>query len=282
MGKGKYPVPVIKWAGGKRQLLPKIVSCLPVDFHRYYEPFFGGGALFCELMPVAATVNDVNEELIHMYLQIKENPDKVCRELSDLEQIYNGKILMEEKDVLYYEWRNLFNQYLLKKEDSNSAFFAALMIFLNKAGFNGLYRVNSSGMYNVPSAHRKFVRACDADNIMALSNVLRNTEILCGDFADVCQNAVAGDFVFFDSPYYGTFDHYQTGGFSESDHLRLFDLFVALSRKGVFCMMTNSNCDFIRHLYRDFLIETVDVKRMINCDGKHRVGQEVIVRNYCE
>ena len=102
---------------------------------------------------------------------------------------------------------------------------------------------------------------------------------MCGDFVKACENAKEGDFVFFDSPYYDTFDGYQAGGFSKADHFRLFEMFKTLSDKGVYCMMTNNNCDFIKNLYQDFNIKIIDVKRMINCDGKNRVGKEVIVTN---
>lgn len=274
------PVPIIKWAGGKRQLIPQITKMIPEKFNKYYEPFFGGGALFCELMPVSATINDFNKQLIDMYKQIKTDPNGVCNALFDLQHQYNEKETIEEKDALYYEFRKSFNDYLIGNIDIKYSLQAALLIFLNKAGFNGLYRVNASGMYNVPSAHRKNVKAYDRDNIMAMSKALKKTKIMCGDFAKACNDAEKEDFVFFDSPYYDTFDTYQAGGFSETDHIRLFELFKALSDKGVYCMMTNNNCDYIKNLYKDFNIKIVDVKRMINCDKKNRVGKEVIVTNY--
>lgn len=274
------PVPVIKWAGGKRQLIPQITQMMPKKFNKYYEPFFGGGALFCELTPISATINDFNKQLIDMYKQIKADPNGVCAALFDLQRQYNEKETMEEKDALYYEFRKLFNEYLANDVSIKYSLSAALLIFLNKAGFNGLYRVNASGMYNVPSAHRKNVKAYDRDNIMAMSKALKKTKIMCGDFSKACNDAEKWDFVFFDSPYYDTFDTYQAGGFSEMDHIRLFELFKTLSDNGVYCMMTNSNYDFIKNLYKDFNIKVIDVKRMINCDGKNRVGKEVIVTNY--
>lgn len=279
-GNFQKPTPVIKWAGGKRQLIPQITQLMPEEFGEYYEPFFGGGALFCELTPAAATINDLNKQLVGMYEQIKADPDGVCAALSDLQHQYNEKETMEEKDALYYELRKSFNRYLATGADIKCSLPAALLIFLNKAGFNGLYRVNASGMYNVPPAHRKTVKAFDRENIMAMSKALEKTKIMCGDFARACKNAEEGDFVFFDSPYYNAFDTYQAGGFSEADHVRLFELFKTLSGKGVYCMLTNNNCDFIKSLYRDFTIEVVDVKRAINCVGENRVGKELIVTNY--
>lgn len=272
--------PVLKWAGGKRQLVPIIKQMMPESYNRYYEPFFGGGALFCDLAPQSAIINDFNKQLIGMYKQIKNHPGDVCTALSDLQRQYNELEKMEDKDALYYEFRQLFNDYLVKNEEIKYSLPAALLIFLNKAGFNGLYRVNSSGLYNVPSAHRKTVKAYSSDNIKAMSKILKKAKIMCGDFEKACKDANKGDFVFFDSPYYDTFDTYQAGGFSEEDHIRLFNLFKKLSSNGVYCMMTNNDCDYIKNLYREFNIKVVDVKRMINSNGKNRTGKEVIITNY--
>ena len=272
--------PVIKWAGGKRQLIPQILELMPANYERYYEPFFGGGALFCELAPAHSTINDYNRQLIDMYKQIKANPDGVCKELLELQNQYNNKQSMQEKDEFYYVCRQRFNEYLVSGCINQSTIYSALLIFLNKAGFNGLYRVNASGLYNVPPAHRKNIKTYDRDIIFAMSRLLQKTRILCGDFEKACKDAKSGDFVFFDPPYYDTFDTYQAGGFSEIDHQRLFGLFKSLSDKGVYCMMTNNNCDYIKDLYKNYNIKVVDVKRMINCDGKNRTGKEVIVTNY--
>lgn len=272
--------PVIKWAGGKRQLLPTIKPMLPENFGKYFEPFFGGGALFCDVQPQKAVINDFNKQLVGMYKQIKADPEGICQALFDLQNQYNSKDTMKEKDALYYEFRKSFNEYLKEGDEIKYSLPAALLIFLNKAGFNGLYRVNASGLYNVPPAHRKIINAYDSENVKALSKLLKKTKIMCGDFEKACKDAVAGDFVFFDSPYYDTWDTYQAGGFSEADHIRLFNLFKKLSDNGVYCMMTNNDCDFIKNLYKDYNIKIIDVKRMINCDGNKRTGKEVIVTNY--
>lgn len=278
MEQAKNVSPVIKWAGGKRQLLPTIKPMLPETYGRYFEPFFGGGALFCDVQPDKAVINDFNKQLIGMYKQIKKDPNAVCAALYDFQEQYNGKSSMEEKDALYYEFREDFNACI--DDDIKTSLSAALLIFLNKAGFNGLYRVNASGKYNVPSAHRKTVKAYERENIEGMSKLLKKAKIMCGDFEKACKDAEAGDFVFFDSPYYDTFDTYQAGGFSEADHIRLYNLFDSLSQKGVYCMLTNNDCDFIKKLYAKYNIKTIDVKRMINCDGNNRVGKEVIITNY--
>ena len=159
--------PVIKWAGGKRQLLPILEPMLPT-FKRYYEPFFGGGALFCDIVPPKSTINDCNAQLVTMYKQIKTSPAAVCAELLEMQTRYNALRTMEQKDALYYELREEYNCRISEKRKD----VAALLIFLNKAGFNGLYRVNSAGRYNVPPAHRKQIKAYDEENIIALSKAL--------------------------------------------------------------------------------------------------------------
>lgn len=270
--------PVIKWVGGKRQLLPTIRSMLPKTFGKYFEPFFGGGALFCDIQPDNAVINDCNKSLVGMYKQIKKDPNAVCAALYDFQEQYNSKSSMEEKDALYYKFREDFNTCI--NNDINTPLSAALLIFLNKAGFNGLYRINASGKYNVASMHCKSVKAYEQENIEGMSKLLKKTKIMCDDFENACKDAKTGDFVFFDSPYYNTFDIYQSNGFSESDHIRLYNLFDSLSQKGAYCMLTNNNCDFIKNLYAKYNIKTVGVKRMINCNANNRTGKEVIITNY--
>ena len=270
--------PVVKWAGGKRQLLPEISARMPVSFGTYYEPFFGGGALYFDKAPKRAVVNDSNNQLINMYRQIKSNPNDVISFLSKYQNEYNEQTTKESRAGCYYKNREKFNQFISKSIFTPES--AALFIFLNKAGFNGLYRVNAKGLLNVPSAHRKTLNSFDENNILKVSKLLQETEILQGDFEKACENAKKGDFVFFDSPYYGTFDAYQAGGFSKGDHERLAKLFKKLSDKGVYCILTNSETDFIKDLYKDFYIDVVSAKRRINCDGNKRMGTEVIICNF--
>lgn len=264
--------PVIKWAGGKTQLLNEIEMRIPHDFGRYYEPFIGGGALFLYLEPQRATINDYNFKLTNLYNVIKNNPNELIDRLSELQENHS--------EDYYFEIRDLFNENILNNEYSIDD--AAYFIYLNKMCYNGLYRVNSSGLFNVPSGKKKKASLFDKDNIFDVSDLLQHTTIRTGDFEKACNRARQGDFVFFDSPYYDTFDTYQANGFSKDDHIRLANLFKRLSERGVYCLLTNSDTDFIRSLYQDdnFIIETVEVKRMINCDGNNRTGTEVIIRNY--
>lgn len=270
--------PVLKWAGGKRQLIPKLKEVMPPSYGTYYEPFFGGGALFFELQPKKAVINDFNPFLMNIYTQIRDNLDTVASLLFSLDKTYNAYKTDEERTKYYYSLRDSFNECITKQKFTE--YTAALFIFLNKAGFNGLYRVNKAGLYNVPPAHRKEIHSYSYENMLGVSKALQKTTILTGDFADSLKGAKKNDLVFFDSPYYDTFDTYQAGGFSEEDHIRLFQTYEQLSEKGVYCILTNNDCDFIKDLYHGYYIEEIPVKRMINCDGKNRTGKEVIITNY--
>ena len=270
--------PVIKWAGGKRQLLPEIEKYIPKSYNTYYEPFFGGGALYFHISPTKAIINDINPQLINVYNQIKFNSSELIEILSIFEIEYNSFCTMEEKDKYYYSKRAEYNNCLFN--NIQTVYSAALLIFLNKTGFNGLYRVNKTGQYNVPSGHKEKINLYDKNNIQEIQSLLNSVTICSDDFENVCETAQAGDFIFFDSPYYDTFTSYQASGFSEKDHKRLHNLFRRLTEKGVFCMTTNNNCEYIRNLYKDFNIREISVKRMINRDASNRTGEEVIITNY--
>lgn len=276
--------PIVKWAGGKRQLLNEIEPFVPALINTYYEPFFGGGALLFALEPKKAVINDMNSQLINMYMQVQDRLDQLLSILDFYQTSYNSKNTIAEKDEYYYNLRNEYNRLnvvLNGDFTSNitaSLTCAALFIFLNKACFNGLHRVNSKGLFNVPSAHKATLNLYD-DNIKSVSAILKQCDILNTDFEKACENAKQGDFVFFDSPYAETFDTYQAGGFSEEDHIRLAKLFKTLSDRNVKCVLTNNDCDFIRDLYKDFNIKSVCVKRLINRDSSKRSGREVIISN---
>lgn len=272
------PTPMIKWAGGKRQLLSTIKELVPKEYNVYCEPFVGGGALFLDLCPNSSIINDFNTQLVNVYKQIKYNYRKVVSELQNYQDIYNSMPSDDIRCQYYYTKRADFNRAI--GDDILDENTAALFIFLNKAGFNGLYRVNQKGLFNVPPAHRDKLNTYDIDNIKEIHDLLSQCNIMCGDFEGACETLQKGDFVFFDSPYYGTFDAYQAGGFSDKDHLRLKDLYDRLTNDGVYCMLTNSNEPYIKDLYNKYNIIKIDVKRMINSDGSNRKGQEIIVTNY--
>ena len=271
--------PFVKWAGGKRQLIPAINERLPKEFDTYYEPFVGGGALLFATAPKKAVVGDINTVLVNTYNQIKNDVDSLTTILDRLIAEHHEA---EDKKSFYLEMRSKYNNKI--EENDISLVTTALFMYLNKTCFNGLYRVNSKGLFNVPFNNRKTLNIYSKENLDDIAKYLSNVEILNCDFEETCKNAKKGDFVFFDSPYAplkpDSFESYTKEGFALEEHIRLANLFKELSKKGVYCMLTNHNTELINDLYKDFNIEVVPVKRMINSDAKNRVGEEVIITNY--
>lgn len=287
--------PIVKWAGGKTQLLEHIETMLPTTakcigktapfldqmipshFVNYFEPFLGGGAVLLKLAPESATVNDINTELINMYRQVKENPYAVIDELARLD--YEHEMVSDVKHYYYYV-REMFNLYLGQSSPQQ----AARLIYLNKHCFNGLYRVNSHGLFNVPFNNKKSGNSFDTENILRISAYLQKVNILNVDFEEAVADAKAGDFVFFDSPYVPlnptSFTDYTKEGFGYEEHLRLARLYKRLSEQGVYCMLTNHNTELVNELYKDFHIKVVQVSRNINSNASARKGEEVIITNY--
>lgn len=270
--------PFLKWAGGKRQLLAQIRERMPREYNRYYEPFIGGGAVVFDLLPENALINDINEALINAYVQIRENVDSF---LDNIHRIDSA--IGEDGKAYYYSMRNLYNMKLEKMEYDIEL--AALFVFLNKHCFNGLYRVNSKGLFNVPYNNSKRV-SCDEESIRMTSDYLKRVTITTGDFEDACRNSGRGDFVFLDSPYAPlnptSFESYTKEGFTLESHERLARLYDELTERGCYCMLTNHNTELIEQLYgnKGYTISVVNVKRMINSDANNRKGQEVIICNY--
>lgn len=270
--------PFVKWAGGKRQLLAQIRERMPREYNRYYEPFIGGGAVVFDLLPKNALINDINEALINAYVQIRENVDSF---LDNIHRIDSA--IGEDGKAYYYSMRNLYNMKLEKMEYDIEL--AALFVFLNKHCFNGLYRVNSKGLFNVPYNNSKRV-SCDEESIRMTSDYLKRVTITTGDFEDACRNSGRGDFVFLDSPYAPlnptSFESYTKEGFTLESHERLARLYDELTERGCYCMLTNHNTELIEQLYgnKGYAISVVNVKRMINSDANNRKGQEVIICNY--
>lgn len=267
--------PFVKWAGGKRQFIDKIMAKKPLYFNNYYEPFVGGGAVLFALAKKNSHINDINTHLIHTYNVIKENP----LELMEIIDSYDSILLNDEK---YKEIRALYNQHIEEKIYNTQT--AALFIFLNKHAFNGLFRVNSRGLFNVPWNKKESGTSYNKDNILDISQFLKNITITSTDFVDAVSNAQESDFVFFDSPYAPlnptSFTSYDKTGFKLEDHERLARLYKELTNKGVYCLLTNHNTELIRDLYKDFEIEEINVRRSINSVASKRVGKEVIITNY--
>lgn len=270
--------PFLKWAGGKRQLLDKIIDRMPKSFNNYYEPFIGGGALLFELQPAKAVINDINASLINAYITIAEKPFEFISAVIELDSQ-----IPEDGKTYYYSLRERYNNKLVKTEYDTEL--AALFVFLNKHCFNGLYRVNAKGLFNVPYNNSKR-ESINKESIIAISEYLKNIKIMQGDFEKACNDAQRGDFVFFDSPYAPlnptSFESYTKEGFDIESHKRLANLFKKLTDKGCYCMLTNHNTEFINDLYgnKGYKIDVVSVKRMINSNASKRVGEEVIIYNY--
>ena len=272
--------PFVKWAGGKTQLLEVIESHLPETFNRYFEPFVGGGALLFKLQPKAFSINDSNEELICVYK---------CLENNELFELLKNELLKHEEshsEEYYYQVREMD-----KLEGFNNLPIyvrAGRMIYLNKACFNGLYRVNSKGYFNVPSGKKKVVNCFDKKTFDNLNLFFKNRKpvITSIDFEEAVKNAKTGDFVYFDPPYdtweeKNSFTSYDKNAFGKEEQIRLAKVFKELSDKGVYVMLSNHNTKFINELYKGFHITVVPAKRMINskADGRGEV-EEVIITNY--
>ena len=270
--------PFVKWAGGKRQLLGEIRRRLPESFDNYYEPFVGGGAVFFDLRPARAAINDVNASLINAYCQIRDAPLDV---MDYLDAVDAGQAAAPCAKTYYYEVRERYNEALAAGAADPEC--AALFIYVNKHCFNGLYRVNAKGRFNVPFNNSRRASYLP-ENILSLSEVLKSAVITCGDFEPAVDGAKTGDFVFFDSPYVplkaDTFEAYTKEGFAKEEHERLARLFRKLAGRGVSCMLTNHDTPFIRKLYDGFPIDSVAVRRSINSDASKRTGTEVIITSY--
>lgn len=279
MVKGK---PFVKWAGGKRQIMNELLKYIPENYNTFYEPFVGGGALFFELFNSygkKAVINDYNKELMNVYRCLKDETlfDKLFNEL-------NHHMTNHSEDY-YYEIRNIDRN---KKKFSKISDYkrAARTIYLNKACFNGLYRVNSNDEFNVPFGKKSRVNIYDGQNLGIVHCILNinEVEILSTDFEEAVATAKKGDFIYLDPPYDSdtkTFNDYTENGFGKDEQIRLAELFKKLSKKGCYVMLSNHNTKLVKELYKDFNIHVIKAKRNINANGKKRGKvEEVIVTNY--
>ena len=270
--------PFVKWAGGKRQLLPQIKERMPEKYNSYFEPFVGGGAVIFELLPTNALINDINKALINAYRQICNAPEAFLAAVKQLDEA-----MWEDGKKYYYSLREHYNDKLMKAEYDVEL--AALFVFINKHCFNGLYRVNGKGLFNVPYNNSRRT-SVDESIIMEVSRYLQGITIMDGDFEEACEGAGQGDFVFIDSPYAPlnptSFESYTKDGFDIESHRRLSNLFDKLTNRGCYCMLTNHNTELINELYsgKGYRRDVVSVKRMINSDASKRVGEEIIICNY--
>jgi DNA adenine methylase len=259
--------PLLKWAGGKTQLLGEILPKMPKNYGRYIEPFFGGGALFFSVKPEDGIIADSNPELVNLYRSVANEVDAVIEYLG----------LLQNTEEIFYLVRALDWTTLPGPQA------AARTIFLNRTCFNGLYRVNKSGGFNVPFGRYRNPKILDEDSLRAASELLRRTTILNGDYKTVLkENAQAGDFVFLDPPYlpvseYADFKRYTKEQFYEEDHVELAAEVHRLHDLGCHVILTNSNHPLVHEQYSQFPIEVIQTKRYISCHGKSRTGEDVIV-----
>ena len=274
------PRPVVKWVGGKRQLVNGLKGLLPPHYKRFFEPFVGGGALTFALRPEQPYISDLNGELINLYTVIRDDVKSLIEHLYWDDLIY--KINPSNED--YYRMRNLDRAPDFASRSPVSR--AARFILVNKTCFNGLYRVNTEGHCNAAFGYYSNPTILDAHNLLACSKALRNAVIRHTDFSEVVNHAHKGDLVYFDPPYVpvsptASFTSYTKGGFGEEKQHKLRRVCDQLDKNGVYWMLSNSHTDFIMNLYKDYYIHVVQASRAINCKaaGRGKV-KEVVVTNY--
>jgi DNA adenine methylase len=265
----------VKWVGGKRQLLPLIKENLPAQINRYLEVFFGGGALFFNIEAQSSIINDINPELINVYQTIKDQHLELIKKLK--------KHKLKHSESYYYKVRALLPREMSRVER------AARFIYLNKTCFNGLYRENSKGQFNVPCGRYTNPNIVDEENIQCLNKYFKETNVIIENMSYqdfLLKHAQAGDFIYLDPPYFplkkNSFTKYNKTDFLENEQIKLANLFKELDQKGCKLLLSNSNTSFIKKLYKDFKIIEVSATRAINSNGQKRAKAkiEVLVKNY--
>lgn len=270
--------PFTKWTGGKRKLLPELLRLAPKNYNTYYEPFIGGGALFFELAPQEAVINDFNAELVNAYQQIKDQPEQIINFLAK-HQEHNSK-------DYYLDLRSADRDGRLEKMSKSER--AARLLYMLRVNFNGLYRVNSKNQFNVPYGRYKNPKILDEELLRAVSNYLNFADItiLSGDFEKAISTVQARDFVYFDPPYIpltetSSFTSYTHEGFSYDDQVRLRNTFKLLDERGAYVMLSNSSSPLVEELYNGFNIHYVETVRTNGAKASSRGNiSEIIVTNY--
>jgi len=289
--------PFLKWAGGKSQLIEQIVQNLPEELeqgkiNRYIEPFVGGGAVFLYIAQLGKVkeffICDINPELILAYKTIKTNVEDLIERLSRIQGNYLS-LDMEERKRYFYQIRSQFN---LQRQQINVQTFhpdwierTAYLIFLNRTCFNGLFRVNSKGEFNVPVGRYKNPKICHAENLRSVAQILQNTQIYYGDFTISEAFVDHRSLVYFDPPYYkqggfSDFNRYTPTQFREGDHFRLAALCRELDQRGIRWLLSNSDTSFVRNLFAGFNLKKIEARRDINLKSKRRAISELLICNY--
>tara|TARA_Y100000310_G_scaffold317650_1_gene370742 strand:- start:292 stop:1140 length:849 start_codon:yes stop_codon:yes gene_type:complete len=277
----KKEVPtLVKWAGGKKQLIEQFKPLFPKKISTYIDPFVGGGAIAFYMLKYYPEIkkvilSDINEELINVYNIVKENVENLIIELKQHKEYH-----MERGKDYYLQIR------AADLNELTPLTRAARFIYLNKTCFNGLYRVNSKGGFNVPIGDQKNPGVCIEEDLREISKLLKKVKIKVMPFEKIITIANAGDFIYFDPPYYPlkgkpSFTTYAKNKFLEEEQEMLAEIFKKLDKKGCKVMLSNSDTKFIKDLYKDYNITKVKATRMINCNAKNRGKiNEVVVRNY--
>ncbi len=286
--------PFIKWAGGKSQLLSDIRAKYLNKITKYCEPFVGGGAVLLDVLanfkPDEVMINDINAELINTYIWIRDNVDALIEQLQPMQDSFLA-MNDEERKEYYYDKRERFNA--LKKNDNSLIEQAALFIFLNKTCFNGLYRVNRKGEYNVPMGAYKNPSICDSENLRRISELLQGVQIICGDYSATADFIDEDTFVYIDPPYRpltetSSFTSYASAEFGDKEQIELGSFVDKITAKGAKVVLSNSdpknadvNDDFFDNLYRSYSIMRVSATRMINSKASGRGNiNELLICNY--
>ena len=279
--------PILKWAGEKRKLYLQIKEQLPKEFNKYLEPFFGGGAILFGLkndgLISKAYVNDINKELMNVYNVVSREPCLLMEKMDELTEKH-----LQKGEPYYYHVRSLDR--LSNYEEKDNIFKAARMVYLNKSCYNGLYRVNATGYFNVPFGHKKNVKLYERENLMKVSSYLSSKEVKLFnlDYNEfVRKNVKKGDFVYLDPPYdiaetHNTFAQYQKNGFGKESQKDLYELCCFIDDVGAYFVQSNSGTEFILDLYKErFNLNTINVKRVIGAKGESRGDfKEVLITNY--
>jgi DNA adenine methylase len=268
--------PFIKWAGGKTNLIPTLSSRLPNHYRTFYEPFCGGAALFFWVKPSQGVLSDINPDLINLYKVVRNNPEDLLEFLG---------LHKQEHSAEYYKYvRDLYNSPV--KHFWSPLVRASWFLYLNKTCFNGLYRVNQQGKFNVPIGDYKDPKIQSRSTITECSAVLRQAQIICGDYSKVLEKAQHQDFCYLDPPYLPlegskNFTQYTQGGFGLEEHYELRSYCDELTARGVQWMLSNSGCELVNDLYSQYQIETVQAPRSINSKANDRGDvTEYLIRNY--
>lgn len=265
------PNSTLKWVGGKRRLSKEIVSVFPESFLTYFEPFLGGASVYLEALPAAAKLSDLNSSLINYYLHLRDNPEQLMASCLNLEQVFNKMNILADRKNFYLEIRTQFNSDLTKKDLENAAQF----LFLNKTAFNGMYRENSRGEFNVPFNNKENLKLFEKEQFLANSEALQSATLIVSNYREAVSEAKSGDLVYFDPPYVplsatAAFVDYTKSSFGPAAQEELRDTAKELVDLGVTVVLSNSYCEAVEKLYQGFDLRPVQINRLIAANGTVR------------